>query len=146
MGTKSFATFQAELLVELGNRTDLTSYKDDWINAAYIDFCTRKEFWGLRFPKNFTFPELDVVGSSINTVDGTAYIAAPTDTVFIYSLWDSTSDRKLTRMASIREYVERHSALPAIEIEVPPLSDPLEPALRSRLQALIETAKARRRS
>ena len=35
--------------------------------------------------------------------------------------------------------------LPVVEIEVPPLTDALEPALRTRLEALVETAKDKRR-
>jgi hypothetical protein len=42
----------------------------------------------------------------------------------------------------IRAYVRDRLAIPAIEIEVPPVSDALLPTLTSRLQALIETVKA----
>ena len=35
--------------------------------------------------------------------------------------------------------------IPVAEIEVPPISDPLRPTLRTRIEALIETAAARRR-
>jgi len=45
----------------------------------------------------------------------------------------------------IRETVEDELGLPVIEIEVPPLCDALEPALRTRLEALVETAMERRR-
>jgi hypothetical protein len=44
----------------------------------------------------------------------------------------------------IREAVKRELGIPAIELEVPHLSDAMLPTLSSRLQALIETAKARR--
>jgi hypothetical protein len=46
--------------------------------------------------------------------------------------------------AIIREAVERQLAIPTIEIEVPPVCDPLIPTLGSRLQALIETARSQR--
>ena len=46
----------------------------------------------------------------------------------------------------IRQFVQEDSGAPTLEIEVPPLSDALMPALRSRLQALVETVIARRTS
>jgi hypothetical protein len=46
----------------------------------------------------------------------------------------------------IGEAVRRRSGIPVVEIEVPPLADSLEPGLRTRLGALVETAlEARRR-
>ena len=45
---------------------------------------------------------------------------------------------------TIRDLVQQHSGIPTLEIEVPPLSDALLPALWSRLRALVETAIARR--
>ena len=44
----------------------------------------------------------------------------------------------------IREIVRQQTGIPAIEIEIPPVGDALRPTLGSRLQALIETARARR--
>jgi hypothetical protein len=38
------------------------------------------------------------------------------------------------------------AGLPVVEVEIPPVSDALRPALRTRLQALVETAQARRKS
>jgi len=39
----------------------------------------------------------------------------------------------------------RHkTGIPAIELEIPPICDALLPNLGSRLQALVETARARR--
>lgn len=46
--------------------------------------------------------------------------------------------------AAFRECVQRRLAIPALEIEVPPLCDATIPSLRSRLQALVETAMALR--
>lgn len=48
--------------------------------------------------------------------------------------------------AAIREVVGDQTGLPVIELEIPPVSDALQPALRTRLQALTETVKARRRT
>jgi benzoyl-CoA reductase/2-hydroxyglutaryl-CoA dehydratase subunit BcrC/BadD/HgdB len=44
----------------------------------------------------------------------------------------------------IREQVAEQLGLPVVELEVPPVCDALMPALRTRLQALIEIARARR--
>jgi hypothetical protein len=45
---------------------------------------------------------------------------------------------------AIRTTVQKELGLPAIELEVPPVSDALLPALENRLEALLETARARR--
>jgi hypothetical protein len=41
----------------------------------------------------------------------------------------------------IAEIVRRHVGIPVAEIEVPPITDSLEPNLRTRVEALIETAR-----
>jgi hypothetical protein len=46
--------------------------------------------------------------------------------------------------AAIRETLQQELDLPAIELEIPPVSDALLPALENRLEALVETARARR--
>jgi hypothetical protein len=46
--------------------------------------------------------------------------------------------------AIIRDVVRADLGIPTIELEVPPISDAMLPTLGSRLQALLETAKARR--
>ena len=44
----------------------------------------------------------------------------------------------------IGDIVRRRLALPILEIEVPPITDSQEPTLRTRLEALVETARGRR--
>ncbi len=46
--------------------------------------------------------------------------------------------------AMIRQLVRQELGLPTIELEVPPICDAMLPTLGSRLQALMETARARR--
>jgi hypothetical protein len=46
----------------------------------------------------------------------------------------------------IRQFVQGSLGVPTLEIEVPPLTDTLIPALRTRLQALVETVIAGRHS
>jgi len=48
--------------------------------------------------------------------------------------------------AIIREAVQKALGLPTIELEIPPVCDAMLPTLGSRVQALIETARARRKS
>ena len=44
----------------------------------------------------------------------------------------------------IGDVVSRQCAVPVLELEVPPISDALEPALRTRLEALVETVRSLR--
>lgn len=103
MGDKTFTEFQTDLTFNLGQRDDISSYVDDWINSAYIDLCTKTRFWNLKVPKRFLFPELDATDDT-DTVDGTAYIATPDDCVSIYAIWDVDNDKKLTRINK-RQYI-----------------------------------------
>jgi hypothetical protein len=48
--------------------------------------------------------------------------------------------------ALIREQVGPQIGLPVVEMEIPPVCDALMPALRTRLQAVMEIARARRRT
>jgi benzoyl-CoA reductase/2-hydroxyglutaryl-CoA dehydratase subunit BcrC/BadD/HgdB len=49
--------------------------------------------------------------------------------------------------AAMRAMMERVGCgLPVVEIEVPPVSDALRPALRTRLEALVEIVRSRRRT
>ena len=44
----------------------------------------------------------------------------------------------------IGDLVRRRLDMPVVEIEVPPLTDSLEPGLRTRLEALVETVREHR--
>ena len=46
----------------------------------------------------------------------------------------------------IVDRVASELGIPTVEIEVPPLSDSLMPTIRTRLQALVEAVRARRRA
>ena len=46
----------------------------------------------------------------------------------------------------IGQMIRQELGLPVLELEVPPIIDAVRPALRTRLEALIETARARRRN
>uniref|UniRef100_A0A6M3XW59 Uncharacterized protein n=1 Tax=viral metagenome TaxID=1070528 RepID=A0A6M3XW59_9ZZZZ len=103
MGDKTFAEFKSELVLNLANREGIDAYTGGWINAAYLDLCTKTKFWSLQIPKKFLFYELQATVNA-NTIDGTAYIATPSDCVSIYAVWDSTSDVKLKRI-NLRQYI-----------------------------------------
>ena len=96
MGVKTFAAFQSELLFNLGRvtDTDLDSYKAGWVNTAYLQFCSRNKFWYLKVPKTFNLPELDTSTTEAGA-DGDAYITKPSDSIFVHTVWDMTSDRML---------------------------------------------------
>jgi benzoyl-CoA reductase/2-hydroxyglutaryl-CoA dehydratase subunit BcrC/BadD/HgdB len=51
-----------------------------------------------------------------------------------------------TEGAVIADVVRRSLGLPVVEIEVPPVADPLIPTLRTRLEALVETVHLRRKA
>jgi len=105
MGVKKFSEFKDELKFELGrpNDTSLDSYTGGWINTAYIQLTTRNKFWTIN--KRFYFPELEV-STSDDTTDGQAYIDVPSGCLVIRTLWDSTSDIKLTKISWL-DYVNK---------------------------------------
>jgi len=108
MGAKTLAEFRSDLVTfPLSNREDLTTaQKSAFINHAYIDFTTRNQFWGLKVPAEFEFPELKTVDPSRATVANSPYISAPSDCLYLYTIWDSTNDRNL-HWYSWGEYVQK---------------------------------------
>lgn len=105
MGDKDFDNFKSDLKFHLGNRTDVDSSLGGWINTAYRDLTTRNMLWGVKMPEQYVFPQLFTSLSS-NTSDGVAYVTAPTDTIYIISIDDTTSDRKLVNIPW-REYLRQ---------------------------------------
>jgi len=103
MGDMTFSEFTDSLTLNLGQREDISSYVDAWINVAYLDLCTKNKFWSLSVPKKFLFYELQATDET-DTVDGTAYIATPSDCLSIYAVWDNDNDVKLHRI-NLRQYV-----------------------------------------
>jgi len=108
MGAKTLDEFRTDLVMwALTNRDDLTTaQKTAFVNAGYIDFTTRNRFWALKVPQMFDFPELKVADSTRATVADTPYISTPADALHLYTIWDSTNDRKLSYM-SWGEYVKK---------------------------------------
>ena len=98
MGTKTFAVFQTDLKFVLGNRDDLDSYVDDWVNAAYLTLTTKRSYKG----QLIRFPELEIK-YEVNISDGTKTIpiSGLTRPLHIISVWDGTSDKKLDNISFI---------------------------------------------
>ncbi|HOM70695.1 MAG TPA: hypothetical protein PLP86_00455, partial [Armatimonadota bacterium] len=45
----------------------------------------------------------------------------------------------------IAEYIKEQLGIPVVEIEVPPITDSMRPTLSTRIEALIETVRERRK-
>jgi hypothetical protein len=105
MGTYTYSDFKSKLTRELWNRDDVSTLVGGWVNAAYMDLCTRNRFWDVKMPHNFDFPELNV-SESRTTADGTASVATPSQALFITTVFDDTNKRKLSKM-SPREYFSK---------------------------------------
>ncbi|MEE9510437.1 MAG: hypothetical protein V3V81_08085 [Candidatus Bathyarchaeia archaeon] len=95
-GEFGFDEFVDYLTFIFKERSDLASvgsvnFFQVWVNMAYRQMTTRNRFWGLR--KNFYFPELEVVDTSLTTTDGTATLTTPTDTLVIRHCFDETNNR-----------------------------------------------------
>lgn len=87
----SFAAIKTEVTARLGNRTDIASRVDRWINYAWFE---------LLLNPRFAFFELDVVLDPFTvTVPGTATYIVPTDLWFILDLTDTTNSRKIDRVS-----------------------------------------------
>jgi len=108
MGAKTLSEFRTDLTTyALTNRDDLTTAQlTAFVNNAYIDFTTRNQFWGLKVPQSFDFPELKTTDTTRSTVANAAYITAPADALTISHIWDSTNDKKLSNI-SLGEYVKK---------------------------------------
>jgi hypothetical protein len=90
MGTYTAANFITYLTLELGQRGDITAYDDLWINAGYNWLTSRKDLY---------FPELEwKAATSVNTVDGTAYIDTTSDVLYIQGVYDTTSNQWLEKI------------------------------------------------
>ena len=109
MGALGFDDFKEILKYRLGDRADMESAGDSslnyyglFINSAYRQLCTQDSILGLK--KRLYFPQL-MTSTTDTTTDGTAYIDAPSDCLYITDVYDSTNDRNLDWIPW-REYLE----------------------------------------
>lgn len=93
-----FDEFKAYVKWRLGSRTDLEATTDAtknlfslWVNRGYKELTSKFRFWDNSL--EFEFPALMVDDGGSDTTDGTAYISAPTDAIYIQDCWDSTNDQ-----------------------------------------------------
>jgi hypothetical protein len=108
MGSLGFDDFK-EILRQRGGNNDAfdsagasgLNYYGLFINSAYRQLCTQNKILGL--PKKLYFPQL-MTSTTATTVDGTAYVAAPTDVLYITEVFDTTNGRKLDNI-SWKEYI-----------------------------------------
>jgi hypothetical protein len=95
MGTMTYATMQSHLKFGMGNRDDIDTQLAAWAQEAYQDLTTRYHFFGTLLPGLlYAFPELNVTLVSMTTAN-TAFVARPTNTNYIYAVYDDTNGRKL---------------------------------------------------
>jgi hypothetical protein len=95
MGTMSYATMQSQLKFGMGNRDDIDTQLAAWPNESYMDLTCRYHFFGTSVPGLlYTFPELNVTLVALTTAN-TAFVARPTNTHLIYTVYDDTNGRKL---------------------------------------------------
>ena len=95
MGTTTTANFLIYLTLELGQRGDIASYDDLWINAGYNWLTSRKDLY---------FPELEwKAATSVNTADGTQYIDTTSDMLYVQGVLDTTNTQWLEKIKP-REY------------------------------------------
>ena len=110
MGDLGFDALKEYLKLRAGNRADLEAAGDSslnyygiWINSAYRQLCTNNKVLGLQ--KRLYFPQL-FTSTTKTTTDGTAYVAAPTDVLYITEVFDTTNSRKLNNI-SWKDYISR---------------------------------------
>lgn len=109
MGSLSFDVFKELLKFRAGNNPSLDAagtsaynYYGIWINSAYRQLCTQDDILGLN--KNLHFPQL-MTSTTKTTTDGTAYIAVPSDCLYIEQVFDTTNGRLLDHI-SWQDYIE----------------------------------------
>lgn len=83
MGLLTLANFRTDVQGALGDRGISSSKLDRWINFGYLDLAGAVEFEVLTNDEN------------VNTVDAIQFITAPTNTLIIQFLKDTTSDNLL---------------------------------------------------
>lgn len=105
MGNLSLTELVEDIKFQFGENvawSSPTDYYTRWFNTAYIRLTTQDRLLGLN--KSFYFPQLET-SSTVNTVDGTAYIAVPTDCLVVRDIHDTTNDRRLIGITP-RTYVD----------------------------------------
>jgi hypothetical protein len=103
MGAAGFDTLKEYLKLRAGNRADLEAAGDSslnyygiWINSSYRQLCTQEGILGLK--KKLYFPQL-FTSTTKTTTGGTAYVAFPSDGLYVTDVFDTDNGRKLTSIS-----------------------------------------------
>lgn len=115
MGALDYSQFRDLLKFRSGNNAALetatpgsTAYNlfGIWVNSAYRQLCTQDNILGL--PKKLYFPQLST-STTKTTTDGTAYVAAPTDLLYVEDIYDTTHNVHLDPISNEKyfEYTDR---------------------------------------
>ena len=118
MGALSFDALKDLLKFRSGNNAALeaatpgsTAYNlfGIWTNSAYRQLCTQDNILGL--PKKLYFPQLHT-STTKTTTDGTAYVTAPTDLLYVEDIYDTTHNLSLDQISweKYAEYTDRTTA------------------------------------
>ncbi|MBN1588286.1 MAG: 2-hydroxyacyl-CoA dehydratase [Pirellulales bacterium] len=87
-----------------------------------------------------------MVGSSAERADRIAREAARFDAEAVIVSRISGASHCATEGLAIGRIVERRLGIPVLDLEVPPVLDAMEPTIRTRLEALVETVRSGRRA
>jgi len=103
LGVKTYTQYETELKLEIYNRDDLQSpvnYYQRWLNEAYLDIVSRKDLY---------FPILEELHEA-QTTDGTQYVEAPSNTLFVRTVFDKTNTVKLRKVSWLKyiSYPDRY--------------------------------------
>jgi len=98
----NFGILKQHVKRNLGNRTDIDTLIESWINNTYLDLVTRGRFEELQRFGPIPIPALDDTTTQ-NTALGVPDYALPTNALFIVSMRDTTNDVPL-RQKGIRWY------------------------------------------
>ena len=101
----NYGTIKSLVNRNLGGRSNIDTYIQEWTNSCYLDLVTRGKFPELQRFAPIPIPELDDTGT-FDTTDGAAsyaYSEVSSDLLFPISLRDTTNNVSL-REKSIRWY------------------------------------------
>jgi len=103
LGDRDLSTFKVNVKLALGNRDDVDNHLGNWINSAYRTL-TSKNYSPI-LGRKFIFPNLENEDSQ-DTAVGVAYVDKPSDCLFVQTIDDTTTDKKL-RNISWMDYIKK---------------------------------------
>jgi hypothetical protein len=92
MGALTYTLFKSRLRSRFGENDEWDSYYGIWVNSAYRYLATLEKISETK--RNVFIPDLET-STALNTSDGVAYIAEPTDALIVREVYDSTNNKRL---------------------------------------------------